>query len=203
MKKEKLESWFGGRIQQVLDDGSEYPIFLVAIGEKPGALTMNVDRDQEEALEGLTKDLGLALKVSEGRISKPGVEVGKRPEHDQRCAFIAQSNERFKILEESSGRFYGFSDEAVGKFLGFPESAISFFIEHEQPGMISKKGIKQKDPDNPEILGLTTFIPDPESLNEALETGKKRERQLERFDRQNQVSIGEDFIQKRKHNSLY
>lgn len=203
METEKLEKWFDGRIQQVLEDGSEYPIFLVAIGEKPGALTMNVDREQEEVLRKLSEELDLSIKVSEGRVSKPGVNVGSRPEHNQRCAFIAQNSERFEILEESDGRFYGFSDRAVGEFLGFPDSAISFFSEHEQPGMISKKGIENEEMEGKNFLGLTTFIPDPERLEEAIEIGRERKKALEQFDEKKDAATGRQFIRKRTEDSMY
>ncbi|WEL19476.1 hypothetical protein [Candidatus Nanohalococcus occultus] len=202
MNVEKIEDWFGGKLD-VLSDGSEYPIFLVAIGEKPAALTMNVDDRQEKTLRELCSELDLAIKVSEGRVSKPGVAVGNRPEHDQRCAFITNDESRMEILENSSGRFYGFSDEAVGRFLGFPDSAIEFFEENEQPGMVSKKAVMEKDPDGKKFLALTTFIPAPESLKEAVEIGKRRKDELESFDRENNSSLGEEFIQRRFEGSLY
>lgn len=203
MDTEKIEEWFNRKLPDILEDGSSYPIFLVAIGEKPGALTMNVDEDQEKALREICWDLDLEIKVSQGRISKPDVTVGERPEHDQRCAFIARNEERMEILEDSKGRFYGFSDGAVGKFLGFPESAIKFFEENEQPGMVSKKAVLDEDLQGKELLALTTFIPNPENLEEAVEIGRKRKKQLKEFDNRHDTDVGRKFIEKRLENSLY
>lgn len=203
MNVEKLEKWFGEKLPELLEDSSEYPIFLVAIGEKPGALTMNVTEKQARELQEMCRELDLSIRITEGRVSKPDVAIGERPEHDQKCAFIARDNDRFEILEESEGRFYGFSDRAVGEFLGFPESAIKFFEEHEQPGMKSKKRILEEKPKERKLLALTTFIPSPDALEEAIEIGRKRKKQLEEFDRETGSGLGEQFIEKRMKDSLY
>lgn len=203
MELEKLEEWFGEKLPELLEDSSEYPIFLVATRNKPGALTMNVTEEQARELQEMCRELDLSIRVAKGRVSKPGVAVGERPEHDQRCAFIARDDERFKVLEESEGRFYGFSDRAVGEFLGFPESAIKFFEQNEQPGMESKKRILEEKPEERELLALTTFIPSPDALEEAIEIGRKRKMQLEEFDSENGSHLGEQFIEKRMKDSLY
>ncbi|MFB6245319.1 MAG: hypothetical protein ABEJ03_03140, partial [Candidatus Nanohaloarchaea archaeon] len=172
----KLERWFGERLPEVLTDGSEYPLLLTVLGEKPAALTMNIDSEQEKVLEELCDEFDLSMKTGEGRRSKPDRAVGENPVRDQKCAFIARDEERFDLLEASEGRFYGFSDRAVGKFLGFPEDAIEFFVQNEQPGMKSRKFMEKMDDVNRELVDLTTYIvPDSErAVRKAEEKGRKR-----------------------------
>lgn len=204
---EKLERWFLEILRQELDDGSEYPLLLVAVGEKPAALTMNLTDDQAEVLREFCEEFELEVLFSEGRVSKPGRVLDDSEQRPQKAAFIAESEDRFALLEE--GRFYGFSDRSVGRFLDFPESAVEFFAESEQPGMESKREIEELkstgEIQDVDYLALTTFIPAPdrESLEEAIRTGKDREEKLKHIERGMDTKLFSDFIRSRKQSSLY
>lgn len=209
-QKSRTQEFFEERLPAVLEDGSSYPLLLVALGEKPAALSMNVNHEQIEVLEEFCEEFNLHLRIYEGRMSKPDTAVGQNPSFNQKGAFIAKNPERFKILENSEGRFYGASDEAVGKFLDFPEKAIRFFNSTEQPGLESRKEIqrmKQKEEINSDLkyLNLITHIPAPEkeSVEKAVETGKKREKLLEQFDKEMDTEIGRKYLNRRFGNNLY
>lgn len=204
---ERLEEWFDRRLEAELDDSSEYPLLLVVLGEKPAALTMNVDDRQLELLKEFCHEFDLGIRVAEGRISKPGRTVGENERRDQEAAFICRDPERFNLLEK--GRFYGYSDRSVGRFLDFPQKAIDFFAESEQPGMESRKRIEEfkhsGKVENLEYLALTTFIPAPDlgHVRESVRLGKDRERTLEHMDSVCGFELGKKMKRERMDRSFY
>lgn len=209
-KRPTIEEFFREKLPNALKDGSSYPLLLIVLGEKPGALTMNVSDEQIEVLERSCEEFGLHLKVSEGRVSKPDSPTGVKPSFEQRGGFVARNPDRFHILQASEGRFYSFSDRAVGKFLGFPESAIEFFNSCEQPGLRSRRRIEELKEkgmfnDDTRYLNLTTYIPAPEkeAVEQAIETGKKRQEMLEKLDSELDTDIGRSYLERRFENSFY
>ena len=203
-----MEKYFIDVLPEKLDDSSEYPIFLVAIGEKKGAVTMNADEDQVELLKMLCQDLGLHYEIGEGRKSKPSKAVGENKNLDQRGFFISNKKKHLEVLED--GRFYGFSDRSVGKFLGFPDKAIEFFEAHEQPAMVSRKKIAEMREDGSfgeelKYLNLVTYIPPPEAecVEKGIEKGREREELMERYDGENGTDIGKKYLEKRFSRNLY
>lgn len=209
-QKTLLDDFFGGRLDEVIEDSSDYPMLLMVIGEKEAALTMNADEEQIKTLKEFAEAFDLHLRVYKGRTSKPGKPGAENPSFDQKGVFLATEEDRFDILENSEGRFYGFSDEAVGKFLGFPKSSIKFFNSTEQPGLESRSKInKLKESEEFErdmnYLNLTTYIPAPErdAVKEAIKTGIKREKALIEFDEENNVNIGKKYLEERFSSSFY
>jgi hypothetical protein len=211
LQKSEMQSFFREKLPKTIDDSSDFPMLLMVLGEKQAALTMNASDEQISALEEFCDEFGFHLKVLEGRTSKPSKAGAENPSFDQKGAFVATTEKRFEILEDSEGRFYGCSDKAVGEFLGFPESSIRFFNSCEQPGLKSRQKInelmengevKEKDL---KYLNLTTFIPAPEieAVRDAIELGKRREKRLEKFDSENSVGIGEGYLKRRFQNSFY
>lgn len=205
-----IEEYFDGRLDAKIEDSSDYPMLLMAIGEKEAALTMNADKGQIEVLREFAEVFDLCLKVYEGRTSKPEKPGAEIPSFDQKGVFLATEEDRFDILENSEGRFYGFSDKAVGKFLGFPESSIKFFKSTEQPGLESRKKIKElkeKKEFNGDLkyLNLTTYIPAPdrEAVEKAIQKGVSREKALFKIDEENNLDIGKKYLDSRLENSFY
>jgi hypothetical protein len=204
MENEKLlEKHFEDGLDTVIHDSSDYPMLLMVLGEKHAALTMNASDEEIDAIQSFCDDFDFTMRVREGRTSKPEGSLGNRPVDDGKCVFVADDEKRFKILERSEGRFYGYSDSAVGEFLGFPESAIEFFDSTEQPGMESRKFIEELkqngEIEDTKFIGLTSYIPAPapEAVKQAVETGKKRYSVLQ------ETEIGKKYVQRRFENSLY
>jgi len=206
--KEALGEFFDQRLDELLDDGSEYPVFLVTIGEKKAAVTMNVSKEQIEILKELCSRFDLSYRIGEGRKSKPSKTTGEKTERKQRAFFVSNDESYFEVLEE--GRFYGFSDRSVGKLLGFPEKSVRFFVENEQPAMKSRKTISKMREDGTfgedlKYLNLVTFIPSPDrkEIEKAIEKGRHRREKLEEFDEKTGLELGKKFIEQRTSRNLY
>lgn len=204
---DELEAWIG-RLQNLLEDGSQYPIFLVALGEKRGAVSMNVSEEQIQSLKRFCERLGLKYRTAEGRKSKPSRNVMEKTERDQNAFFVSREGSWFDILEE--GRFYGYSDRSVGEFLGFPKSSIEFFVENEQPAMRSREQISKMNKEQGleadiRYLNLVTYIPAPEEseILKAVKKGRLRAEKLSEFDGMNDSELGEHLLEKRLSGNLY
>lgn len=195
-------------LEDVLDDGSEYPFFLVTIGEKYGAVSMNTSDKQIQILKKFCNELDLEYRIGEGRVSKPSRKTTEKTKRKQKAFFVSRNDSHFEMLKE--GRFYGYSDRSVGEFLGFPEKSIEFFIENEQPAMKSRKQIsemREKESFEADLkyLNLVTFIPAPEQkeVRKAVEKGRERADKLTEFDEETGSDLGEKFIEKRMSKNLY
>ncbi|MFB6292615.1 MAG: hypothetical protein ABEI58_04455 [Candidatus Nanohaloarchaea archaeon] len=206
LDREKMEHYFLEEFPDTISLEEAYPLLLLVLDERPGALVMSAGRKKQKLLEKFAEDFQLAYRTygeqdpglldrllhRETPFSKPG-------------AFLARDPERFDIIEEAEGGFYGTSDEAVGEFLGYPESAIEYYRREETLGSETLEKITGIM-DNGDIaeeerryLDLTTFIPEPDknAVKSAIETGKRREALLKQLDRELDTSIGEKYLEAR------
>ncbi len=204
--REKLEHYFLEELPEKLSAEAAYPLLLLVLGERPGALVMSAGREKRKLLKQFADDFGLEYRTygedekslidrllrRETPLSKPGV-------------FLTRDAERFDIVEKSDGRFYGTSDEAVGRFLGYPDSAIEYY---DQDGTIGSETVEKISHmiDQGEIsqekrryLDLTTYIPEPskDAIREAIAIGEKREKLLHELDQALDTDIGERYLNAR------
>jgi hypothetical protein len=114
--------------------------------------------------------------------------LGRDNRFEKESVYLAQKEERFNILENSEGRFNGFSDKAVGEFLGYPESAIEYYHGTEKPAgmefhdtiekLIEIGNISQEERESLECL---SYLPAPQEkqIIDAVNEGTRRQKLLE------------------------
>ncbi|MFB6100548.1 MAG: hypothetical protein ABEK16_04715 [Candidatus Nanohalobium sp.] len=192
-REERVREYFRDRLPGVKTDGKVRDLLFLLLDEKPGALVMGVDRDTRKVLEDFSREFGLEMKVVEGGDrSLINRLLGRDKRFMKDSVFLARNRKRFRILEESDGRFCGFSDRAVGEFLGYPDSAIEYYVEktEEEPaGMEVAEKVEEMieeeelDEDAEECLEMLSYLPRPEEENirEAVEKGRGREKLWDRF----------------------
>jgi hypothetical protein len=172
-------------------------VFLVLIGERPACLVMDPDTEEKQKLRDFCEvfDLNYLLKEREdgSMLSDSGF-------------FISCKQDRFEMLEDSDGRFYGFSDRCVGEFLGFPEDDIEFFQENVKKGHVeaeTRKVVEDLlsrgviDEGEARLMELTTYVPRPkkENVERAVDKGRVYRDALLDFDRGNNTSIGKKTLE--------
>lgn len=172
-------------------------LFLVILEKRPACLIMDPDEGEREKLAEFCREFDLEFREksskNESLLSSSGF-------------FIAHDKSRFQKLQNSEGRFYGFSDRDVGDFLGFPEDDVEFFAEkvHEGPleaktreiteKMVEENLISQEDS---KYVNLVTYVPKPseENILEAVELGKRFEEKILEFDAKFDSSIGKRVLE--------
>jgi len=172
-------------------------LFLVILEERPACLIMDPDKGEREKLAEFCREFDLEFREqsskNESLLSSSGF-------------FISCDEERFQKLQDSEGRFYGFSDRDVGDFLGFPEDDIEFFAENVEEGpvevktreitekMVRENLISQEDA---KYVNLVTYVPRPceENVLEAVEQGKRFENKILEFDAKSDSSIGKRVLE--------
>jgi hypothetical protein len=157
---------------EVLNLGQSISMLLLLEDEKPGVLIMSADDTQRAFTEAFCDKFGCSRMETEG-IKNPGV-------------FISKNSERFKILNQSSGGFYGAEESAVGKFLGYEKKAREYYEEMNEKGELARKEFEKKLKEleqNGEVpegyenyLELIAYIPYPDKrhITQAIKEGEKR-----------------------------
>ncbi|MFB6241798.1 MAG: hypothetical protein ABEJ36_03280 [Candidatus Nanosalina sp.] len=172
-------------------------LLLMEAGEKPGVLIMSATPEQKEKIEEICGEKNWDWKVYGGSIEensfidrfKKLLGFSVRDPFDTAGIFVARDEERFKILENSSGKFYGASEEAVGDFLGYDGEAVEFYTGLEE-GETAAEPYEEKveemldsgtlDEEDLKYLELVFYMPVPieDKILEARDLGRKRWRVL-------------------------
>ena len=170
---------------------------LVLLRERPACLIMDPEDEKLDKIRSFCEkfDLHIVLKKDEkgSGLSKTGV-------------FVSREKERFELLEDSEGRFYGFSDREVGEFLGFPEEDIEYFAENiedgpvesetrEKAGELAEKGLIDRE--DVKFVELVTYVAKPteECVIRAVERGKDYRDALLEFDRETGSEVGVQLLE--------
>jgi hypothetical protein len=150
-------------------------------------------------------ELDLAYRITGGRERSLLDKILRRDTRMFKDGFfIARDEKALKRLEESDGKFYGFSDRGVGEFLGYPRESTIYYQESRKPATekseekleeLEEKGkISEKDK---EYLALISYVPRPEevSIMRAVKIGEMREKKLKELDKDLETGIGEKYIE--------
>jgi len=149
-------------------------LMLVFLDERPACLVMDPEEEKLERIQDFCEKFGFHVKIRESKESSDLAKTG---------VFVSREGKRFELLEDSEGRFYGFSDRKVGEFLGFPEGDIDYFVENvtkghveartrekarelTSEGLISREDVK--------FVELVTYVakPSEKCVVQAVERGK-------------------------------
>lgn len=168
-------------------------LLLLREGEKPGVLVMSANQGQKEKIEEISETRGWSWRVYGGSLERESfIESLKKflgfstnDPFDTAGIFVARSEERFQILEESSGGFYEVSEEAVGEFLGYDRDAVEFYTDLDE-GETATEPYEERvdemlesgelDEEDLKFLELVFYVPVPEKVKilEAVELGRTR-----------------------------
>lgn len=168
-------------------------LLLMRACEKPGVLIMSGDSRQKVKIKDLCSQEDWYWRVYGGSIDeetfleklKRFTGFSSQDLFDSAGIFVCQDSERFEILEESSGDFYGFTDSAVGDFLGYEDDAVEFYekLEGVETAVAPYRDKVEELVDSGDLeeeelkyLELVFYVPVPdrEHILEAVEIGKKR-----------------------------
>ncbi len=169
---------------------------LVYLGERPACLVMDPGEEEVRRIRKFCKKLGFYFLVKESveysDLSKTGV-------------FVTKEKDRLNVLEDTNGRFYGFSDRKVGEFLGFPDEDVEYFAENIENGplesetrekaleLASEKVISREDI---KFVELVTYVarPSEESVLQAVKRGKDYRDALLEFDTETGSDLGRRLL---------
>mgnify|MGYP007091081725 FL=1 len=169
---------------------------LVYLGERPACLVMDPGEEEVRRIRKFCKKLGFYFLVKESveysDLSKTGV-------------FVTKEKDRLNVLEDTNGRFYGFSDRKVGEFLGFPDEDVEYFAENIENGplesetrekaleLASEKVISREDV---KFVELVTYVarPSEESVLQAVKRGKDYRDALLEFDTETGSDLGRRLL---------
>lgn len=196
----EIEKYFLEAFPDHLTSDECLSLYCLLAEERPGSLIMGVSEDTETILKQFAEKFGLELRVMGERnnLLNPGV-------------FLTRREERFSILEKSRGKFYSCSDRDVGLFLGYPESAVKFYEKSSEnqksPAKIYLKQLEKLyrdeviDEDDLKHLELVDYVPRPAEKNimKAVERGKERKKNIEAFDKEEGINVGEIYVQEIFH----
>lgn len=211
-----IEEYFAEKLDDRVVQDEKLALLLLVLDERPGVLIMNPDLEDRKTLKMMCQDFDLEflytggdkrrglkdrLKSSDSRLFKGGF-------------FIASESQRFSVLKDSEGRFYGFSDRAVGEFLGYPEDDITYFADNVVEGhierptrkkaeeLVSRRVLKAKDL---KYLELVSYVPRPEEENivQAVETGREREEKILEMDENKGTDVGKEILSQVFRQPLY
>lgn len=214
-KTKELEKYFMKYLPDKIGYNHAYDILMMLTGEKPGSLVMSPDVEQRKALEEMCEQLDLSYKITGGR--KRSL-LDKLLRRDTRLFkdgfFIARDEKALERLEQSEGKFYGYSDKGVGEFLGYPRESTIYYENSTDPATkASEKKIEELETeeklekDEINLLNLVSYVPRPEEENilRAVKIGEMREKKLKELDKDLETSIGEKYLEKMKdsESSLY
>ena len=201
-----IEKYFIEEFPGALIDEEAYHLLLLVLGEKPGALLMSITDLDAEIIEDFCSDFDLEMKAVEGEkrsildkiLRRETVLTGP-------SIYVAESKDRFDLLKYSEETDARFSDKSIGEFLGYPEDALRYYENEEIPGKAFQEkadfsNFSDKDLD---YLNLVEYVPKPEEeeISKAIEEGKKREKLLNRLDRELDIEIGSKYITEIKDDS--
>jgi hypothetical protein len=160
------------RMPDYLNSSQSVSMYLMLEDLKPGVLNMSAGEDQREFIEAFCKKFDYHYREYPG-FRDPGV-------------FVTKDENRFKMLENSSGDFYGSTDSAVGKFLGYEKKARRYYEAKNEDDTLVRKEFENKlseleskgklDSRYEDSLALVDYIPypDEEHIKEAKQRGEKR-----------------------------
>lgn len=214
-KPKELEKYFMKFLPEKIGYDHAYDILMMLTGEKPGSLVMSPEIEQREALEELCEDLDLKYRVTGGRersLLDRVLGIDTRMFKDG--FFIARDEKALERLEQSHGKFYGFSDRGVGELLGYPKESTIFYEESTDPATkASKEKIEELMEqgkvieEEKKFLDLISYVPKPEetSVLRAIKIGEMREKKLKELDKDLETGIGEKYLEKMKgsNSNLY
>lgn len=211
-KPKELEKYFMKYLPEKIGYDHAYDILMMLTGEKPGSLVMSPDTQQVEALEKMCEELDLSYKLTGGR-EKSFLDklLGRDTRMFKDGFFIARDEKGLNRLEQSEGKFYGFSDRGVGEFLGYPKESTIYYQENNMPAeQDSKEKVKDLKGDriseeDVELLSLISYVPRPEkvSILRAVKIGEMREKKVKELDKDLETSIGEKYIKELKASDSY
>lgn len=160
------------RMPDYLNSSQSVSMYLMLEGLKPGVLIMSAGEDQRKFIKAFCRKFDCHYREYPG-FNDPGL-------------FITKDENRFKMLENSSGDFYGATDSAVGKFLGYEKKARRYYEAKNEDDALVRKEFEDKlseleskgklDPRYEDFLALVEYIPypDEEHIKEAIQRGEKR-----------------------------
>ncbi len=168
-------------------------LLLMKQGEKPGVLIMSGDHRQKKKIRKICNVEDRHWRVYGSSIEKENLRrkikkflgFSSSDPFDTAGIFVARNQERFEILEDSSGDFYGFTDSAVGEFLGYEKDSVEFYENLEKNETAVKPYDEKVDEmlengdleeDELKFLELVFYVPVPdrEHIMDALTTGRDR-----------------------------
>lgn len=211
----ELEKYFMKYLPEKIGFEHAYDILMMLTGEKPGSLVMSPDMEQKKALEELCNELDLSYRVTGGRERSLLDKILRRDTRMFKDGFfIARDEKAVERLEQSEGRFYGFSDRGVGEFLGYPRESTIYYQESTDPATkASEEKVQELKEDGTlteeeiELLALISYVPRPEgtSVLRAVKIGEMREKKLKELDKDLETGIGQKYIEEMKasDSSLY
>lgn len=190
-----LEKYFLQILPEIFPSDECRALISLVAGDRSGVLLMSVQEEDEDVVETFCDDFNLSVRF-----------MGERNDLFDPGAFITNDEERFKVLDDSHGKFYTCTDEAVGKFLGYPDNAVKYYAESdddEVPGkdyqekcleLYQEGELTEEDLQH---LQLVDYVPRPEKENilDVVEKGKIKEKKLKAFDRENNTRVAEIYLQ--------
>lgn len=207
-KTEELEEYFLEKLPEKIPYEQAFDILMMLTGEKPGSLVMSPSIKQKKVLEDLCEGLDLSYRITGGKERSLLDKVLRRDTRMFKDGFfIARDEKALERLEQSDGKFYGFSDRGVGEFLGYPKESTIYYQETREPATqaseekieeLEEKG--ELDGKDKEFLALISYVPRPEevSILRAVKIGEMREKKLKELDKDLETEIGEKYIEKMK-----
>ncbi len=216
LQKKPVETYFTEKLDDHVVIDEKLALLLLLLEERPGVLVMNPELDDRKILKQFAQEFDLEHLYTGGE-GERGLK-DKLLHEDSRMFkggfFITDEKERFRILKESEGRFYGFSDRAVGRFLGYPEDDTEYFAENVVEGHIERptrekaeelvsEGVLKKS--DLKYLELVSYVPRPrkENIVKAVETGKKREQKILEIDDELGLEVGKNILREIFRDPLY
>ncbi len=206
LEKHLMEEYFLRKLPERLHEHERLELLLLVTGEKPGALVMSPDNGDRELLEEFCEEFDLSYLHSGGEErSFFDRLLGRDTRFLKGGFFVAREEDSLEELQDSEGKFYGFSDRAVGEFLGYPEEAVEYFIKRKKENHISIRTENvleelveegELEEEDSKYLQLVSYVPHPtkKCVLDAVEKGKKREKALRELDEQLETRIGRRCI---------
>lgn len=203
MNKEIIQEYFQEKFPERLTIDEIKDLYLLTIGEKPGVLVLGADHKKTQIIQNYCKHTELEYKVEKG--GKRAL-IDKILRRDTRLfkdkIYLTKNTENFEKLQKENEDH--FSEESIGKFLGYPETATKFYKKHEIPGQelenkvqeMKKQGkITEEDAQN---LSLVSYVPKTteKQIKEAIRKGKDYRQKMKKFDKENNLEIGREIIEK-------
>lgn len=167
----------------VITDEELFHLMMVALDRKPGGLVMDPDVEAVNKLMQGMEEIGIDNRLMGGREKGLLHRLLRRDRSlDSQGFFYTRESSRFRILEESDGRFYGCSSDAVGEFLGYPEKSVIYYSESRKMGMDTVRKIREGfDESDLRFLALVGYIPSPDrqQVEKAVKKGRERSELIE------------------------
>ncbi|MFB6174780.1 MAG: hypothetical protein ABEJ87_02280 [Candidatus Nanohalobium sp.] len=203
----ELENYFLEELPSEIGYEHSFDILMMLTGEKPGSLVMRPKPKQVQMLKQMCDELDLSYKITGGdkkSLVDRVLGIDRRTFKDG--FFLSRDEKALNRLEESEGKFYGFSDRGVGEFLGYPRDSTIYYQNSSEPATEkTQKKIEELagdkiEEERIEKLCFISYVPRPEEENilRAVKIGEMREEKLREMDKDLETSIGEKYIEEIK-----